>query len=85
VTDVESAKAALPKLDDVSATLGTIEGVLAQVPAAGRSALVDALTKYRPQIDAAFDQALAIPGVAEVVKPAIDSIRAKLDAISKPA
>jgi Sec-independent protein translocase protein TatA len=85
VTDVESAKAALPKLDDVSAKLGTIEGALAQVPATGRTALADALAKVRPQIDAAFDQALAIPGVAEVVKPAIDAIRAKLDAIAKPA
>jgi hypothetical protein len=85
VKDVESAKAALPTLEDASTKLGSIEGVLGQIPAAGRSALVDALTKYRPQIDAAFDQALAIPGVAEVVKPAIDQIRAKLDAIAKPA
>jgi hypothetical protein len=85
VKDVESARAALPSLEDAAAKLGTIEGVLGQIPEAGRSALVTALTTYRPGIDALFDKALAIPGVAEVAKPAIDSIRARLDAIARPA
>jgi hypothetical protein len=36
-----------------------------------------------PSIDQLFDKVLAIPGVDAVAKPAIEALRAKLDALSK--
>jgi hypothetical protein len=37
----------------------------------------------RPSIDEAFNKVLAIPGVADVARPTIDAIRARLDTLSR--
>ena len=37
----------------------------------------------RPDLDALFGKVLAIPGVDGIAKPAIDTLRAKLDGLGK--
>jgi hypothetical protein len=54
-----------------------------KLPVDGKTALAALVTAARPSIDQLFDKVLAIPGVDAVAKPAIDALRAKLDALSK--
>jgi hypothetical protein len=83
VTDVDSAKAALPSLDKSVAELDKVRDLSGKLPVDGRSALAALISAARPSIDQLFDKVLAIPGVEVVTKPTIDALRAKLDALSK--
>jgi hypothetical protein len=83
VKDVDTAKAALPTLQDATAQLDKLGGLVNQLPAGGKTALAAFLASVRPSLDEAFNKVLAIPGVSEVAKPTIDTIKAKLDALAK--
>jgi Bacterial protein of unknown function (DUF937) len=83
VTDAASAQAALPKLQDASAQLDKLDGLAAQLPAAGKTALAALIAAERPAIDELLNKVLALPGVAAIAKPAIDQFRGKLDALAR--
>jgi hypothetical protein len=83
VRDVDTARAALPGLQDTTAQLDRLSGLINQLPAGGKAALVSFLVSVRPSIDEAFNKVLAIPGVADVARPTIDAIRARLDTLSR--
>jgi hypothetical protein len=83
VTDADSARLALPKLRDASAQLEALSTTTARLPAAGRAALAALVRTARPSLEQMFTASLAIPGVSEVLKPAIDGLRARLDALEK--
>jgi hypothetical protein len=83
ITNVDSANAALPKLQDTVAQLDNVSGVLDQMPAGSRSALATLINSIRPALEELFTKVLAISGVAEIAKPVIDTIRTKLDALAK--
>jgi hypothetical protein len=83
VRDVDTARAALPGLQDTTAQLDRLSGLVNQLPAGGKAALVSFLVSVRPSIDEAFNKVLAIPGVADVARPTIDAIRARLDTLSR--
>ncbi len=83
IKDVDTAKAALPTLQDATAQLDKVGSLVNQLPAAGKTAFAAFLTSVRPSLDEAFNKVLAIPGVSAVAKPTIDTIRAKLDAMAK--
>lgn len=85
VTDVESAKVALPKLAEGAAQLDRVDNLVNQLPAGGKVALASLVTTARPTLDEPFNRVLAIPGVSEVAKPTIDAIKLKLDALTKTA
>jgi hypothetical protein len=83
IKDVDTAKAALPTLQDATAQLDKLGGLVNQLPASGKTALATFLASVRPSLDEVFNKVLAIPGVSEVAKPTIDAIKAKLDALAK--
>jgi hypothetical protein len=83
VRDVDTARAALPGLQDTTAQLDRLSGLVNQLPAGGKAALASFLVSVRPSIDEAFNKVLAIPGVADVARPTIDAIRARLDTLSR--
>jgi hypothetical protein len=83
VKDADSAKAALPGLQDASAQIDKLNGLLNQLPASGRTAIATFIASVRPTLDDLFNKVLAIPGVAEVAKPTIDTIKARLDVLAK--
>ena len=83
VSDVDSAKAALPKLDASASQLDKVRELSGKLPVDGKSALAALVTAARPSIDQLFDKVLAIPGVDAVAKPAIEALRTKLDTLSK--
>jgi hypothetical protein len=83
ITDPISAQAAVPKLQQVTAELDRISSVAAQLPPDARKALAAHLTTAMPTLNQLCDNVLAIPGVASVAKPLIDSIRTKLDTMAR--
>lgn len=78
VTDVASAKAALPKLQDVTGQIDKTDGMIGSLSADQRKAIADIVNPQMAAVNQLFDKVLAIPGVDEVLKPTIDAVKAKL-------
>ena len=78
ITDGASAQAALPKLQEVSAQINKVDGLLAQLSPEQRKVLAGIVNPLMPTLNQLFDKVLAIPGVAELLKPTIDALKAKL-------
>jgi hypothetical protein len=82
ITDVPSAQAALPRLLEVTAQIDKAAAVRGQLSAEQRKVLAGMVTPMLASLNQLFDKVLAIPGVAEVLKPAIDAVRTKLAALT---
>jgi hypothetical protein len=78
ITDAASARAALPKLQEVTAQIDRVDGLLGQLSPEQRKVLAGMVNPLMPSLNQLFDKVLAIPGVAELLKPTIDALRAKL-------
>jgi hypothetical protein len=82
ITDDASAQAALPKINDAIAQLDGVKGHAAKLSPDGRSTLAKLIVAATPAINQMCDKVLATPGGA-TLKPAIDNLHAKLDALAK--
>ena len=78
VTDAASAQAALPKLQEVTAQIDRVDGMIGQLSADQRKLLAGLVNPVMPALNQLFDKVLAIPGVAEVLRPTIMALKAKL-------
>jgi hypothetical protein len=78
VTDAASAQSALPKMQEVTAQIDKIGGMLGQLSPDQRKVIAGLVSPAMPALNQLFDKALAIPGVAEVLKPTIDALKTKL-------
>lgn len=83
MTDAASAQAALPKLHQAAAQLDTVNSLAAQLPPEGKRAIAGMVETAMPTITQLCDKALATPGVRDIVKPAIDELRVKLDSLAR--
>jgi hypothetical protein len=83
VTDDASAQAALPKINDAITQLDGITARAPKLSPEGRSALAKLIVAAMPAINQMCDQVLSTPGAGALAKPAIDNLRAKLDALAK--
>ena len=81
VSDVASAQAALPKLQEVTAQIDKTGGAVGQLSAEQRRLLLSLVKPLMPAVNQLCDKVLAIPGVAEVLKPSVDTLKAKLTAL----
>jgi hypothetical protein len=81
VTDVSSAQAALPKLQEVTAQINKTDSAVGQLSAEQRKAIAAVINPLMPAVNQLCDKVLAIPGVAEVLKPSVDTLKAKLTAL----
>jgi hypothetical protein len=81
VTDVVSAQAAVPKLQEITAQIDRVGGMVGQLSTDQRKLLAGLINPAMPALNQLFDKVLAIPGVAEVLRPAITSLKAKLAAL----
>jgi hypothetical protein len=81
ITDAAAAQAALPKINEVTAQLNDISSRAAKLSPEARSALAKLIAAARPAIDQMCGTVLA--GVGAVAKPAIDDLRARLDALAR--
>ena len=80
VSDVASAQAALPKLQEVTAQIAKTGGAVGQLTAEQRKAIAAVINPLMPAVNQVCDKVLAIPGVAEVLKPSVDTLKARLTA-----
>ena len=78
ITDAASAQAALPKLREVTDQIDKVDNLLGQMSPEQRKVLAGMVNPLMPMLNQLFDKVLAIPGVAELLKPTIDALKAKL-------
>jgi Bacterial protein of unknown function (DUF937) len=78
ITDPVSAQAALPRLQAATAQIDKVSGMVGQLSDGQRKVLSGLVSPVMPTLNQLFDRVLAIPGVAEIVKPTIDVLRTKL-------
>ena len=83
ITDAASAEAALPKLRETTAQLNEVSSRVTQLSPEGKSALIKLIVAATPTINQMCDKVLATPGAGDIAKPAIDELRAKLDALAR--
>jgi hypothetical protein len=83
ITDPTSARAALPKLREVTAQLDNVHAMSAQLPPESQKALAARITAAMPTINSAIERILAAPGVGDVARPAINELRARLDSLAR--
>jgi Bacterial protein of unknown function (DUF937) len=81
VKNEAGAQAALSGLNKASSEFDRLTGLLDQLPPDARKLMADTITSIRPNITHLMDRTLAIPGVAAIIKPTIDAINNKLDAL----
>jgi hypothetical protein len=82
IKDEASVQANLPSLNQAASEFDQLSGLLSQLSPENRKLLADTFASIRRNVDQLLDKALAIPGVATLIKPAVDAIRAKLDVLS---
>jgi Bacterial protein of unknown function (DUF937) len=78
VTDVASAKTALPKLQDVDGQLDKVASLMGQASPDQKQAIKGTVDPALATLNPLFDKVLAIPGVGDVLKPSIDELKTKL-------
>jgi len=78
ITNAASAQAALPRLQQATAQLDKVSGVLGQLSTGQRTVLAGLINPVMPALNQLVDRVLAIPGVAEIIKPTIDTLKARL-------
>jgi hypothetical protein len=81
IKDVESAQAALPKLEEVNLNLDELVGLVDQIPEAIRPALASTFKTHRAKLQESIEKVVTIEGVGEIIKPVLDQIAAKLDKV----
>lgn len=81
VKDAASAKAALPKLTELTGKLDNLAGLAGKLPDTARSAFTDMVKKSIAGLQTEIDRTGAIPGVSDTIKPAVDTLKAKLEAL----
>ena len=82
ITDVESARAALPKLQEATAAIDKVNGMVPQLSAEQRLSVSGLVTPAMAAINQMFEKVLAIPGVGDVLKPTVDNLKTKLADLS---
>lgn len=78
VTDAASATAALPKLQAATGEIDKVQAALGQMTAEQKAALSATVKPAVATLNGLLDKVLAIPGVSEILKPAVDALKAKL-------
>ena len=83
ISDPVSARAALPKLQQASTQFESIGNAVSQLPPNARREVSSVVTRSMPMLNQLFDRVLATPQAAELTKPAIEALRARLTTLAK--
>jgi uncharacterized protein DUF937 len=82
VTDVASARAALPKLEAARTQIDRVSSLVGQLTPDQRKVVAAAIAPAMPAINRLTDKVLEIPGVGDVLRPTIDPVKTKLADLS---
>ena len=83
VTDAATAQTALPTLNEAVTKIDKLGELVGKLTPEQKKLVAGLVAAVLPALTQAADKALAIPGVGDVIKPAVDSLRTKLEALSK--
>jgi len=78
ITDVDSAKAAIPSLTEATGQLGSLGGVFAKLPEAARGPITKIVSDNMQGIQDMVTKVASIPGVGELIKPVVEKLSAAL-------
>jgi hypothetical protein len=78
ITDVASAQAALPKLQESAAQIDKVSSLTEQLSPDQRKFVARLVNAVMPALDQLFNKVLAIPGVSDELKPIVEALRGKL-------
>jgi hypothetical protein len=81
IKDAASAEAAVPNLQALSATLDTMRFALNQIPVDARGNLVTLVQDQSTKLLSTIDAVMATPVVNDTIKPVVDELRRKLNAM----
>ena len=82
ITDVDSAKEAVPQMENLNEQLGGIAGMMDKLPAGIKDTVTGQLGSMIEPIKAMLDKVMAIPGVGPVLKPYVDGMLEKVGMLS---
>jgi len=80
VTNEETARAAIPQLNDYAPLLESLQKSTVALPEAGRSSIVELVTNNIGALQKVVDTVMAIPGVKEILGPVVSPM---VETISK--
>jgi hypothetical protein len=83
ITDVDSAKAAVPSFEDITGKVDGLSGIWDKVPEAGRGQLGGMISDNIGTLQPALDKVSEIPGVGDVIGPVAGPLMEKLMAFTK--
>jgi hypothetical protein len=78
ITDVDSAKAAIPSLTEATGQLGSLGGLFAKLPEAARGPITKIVSDNMQGIQDMVTKVASIPGVGELIKPVVEKLSAAL-------
>jgi hypothetical protein len=82
ITDVASARAALPKLEAARTQIDRISSLVGQLSPDQRKVVAAIIAPAMPAINRLTDKVLEIPGVGDVLRPTIDPVKTQLADLS---
>jgi hypothetical protein len=81
IKDSSSAEAAIPKLRDLSSKLDSLRGSMDQLPPDARTKLAALFKDLAAKLTPPLDSVVAMPVVGDRIKPLLDELRRKLNAM----
>ena len=81
VQDEATAKAALPKLSELTAKLDSLAPLVGKLPEGAKPAFAETVKTTIAGLQAEVDRVSAISGVSDAIKPALDALKGKLEAL----
>ena len=83
ITDAATATAALPKITETAAQADKLSGLIGKLPADQKTRVSGMISTALPAIKAAVTKVMAVAGIPATLKPAVDGLIAKLEAMAK--
>lgn len=83
ITDVDSAKAAIPSFEDITGKVDNLGGLWDKVPEAGRGQLGGMVTDGIGKLTPAIEKVNELPGVSDVIGPVTTTLLEKLQAFTQ--
>jgi len=83
ITDIDSAKAAIPSLQEAGSTLGGLNDVIARLPDAAKGPIAGIVTAGLSALQPIIDKVTAIPGVGSLIEPVIQPMMDALKGLAE--
>lgn len=81
ITDLDSAKAALPKLNEMNTGLDGIVAKAAKLSPESKDSFVGLVHKAMPALEGAMTKVMELPGVGDTLRPTMESMMSKIKSL----